>query len=78
MLAKTYAALKADAVPEELAQNSSNELGGVEELCGGLRSDLCRIRTDIAYIRRRSDVLIWVVGINAAATISILDVLLRR
>jgi len=48
----------------------------------GVRSDFRRelgnVRSDIAYLRGRFDVLIGAVGINAAATIAILGVLLRH
>ncbi len=48
----------------------------------GIRSDFRsepgNVRSDVAYLRGRLDVLIWAVGINAAATIAILGVLLRH
>jgi hypothetical protein len=46
--------------------------------CGELRGGMDLIHADIAYLRGRFDVLIWAVGINAAATIAILGVLLRH
>jgi hypothetical protein len=78
MLTKTYAALKAAGVSEEQAQDASGALRSVEEECSRLRSDFSQIHADIANICRRIDVLIWLVGINAAATIAILVVLLGR
>lgn len=78
MLAKTYVALKAAGVSEEQAQAAAEELGNVREQSGELRSSLTQIHADIAYLRGRFDVLIWAVGINAAATIAILGVLLRH
>jgi len=45
---------------------------------GDLRGDVGGLRSEIAYMRGRFDVLIWAVGINAAATIAILGVLLRH
>jgi len=45
---------------------------------GDLRADMGGVRSEIAYMRGRFDVLIWAVGINAAATIAILGVLLRH
>ena len=78
MLARTYGARKAAGMPDAQARNASVESGGVAERCSGIRSDLSQIHTDIAYIRQRCEVLIWVVGINAAATIVILGVLLRH
>jgi hypothetical protein len=78
MLAKTYAAFKAAGVPDEQAQSAAEELGDAQVQYGELRSGMGLIHADIAYLRGRFDVLIWAVGINAAATIAILGVLLRR
>jgi hypothetical protein len=78
MLAKTYAALKAAGVPDEQAQSAAEELGNAHEQFTELRTGLGQIHTDIAYMRGRFDVLIWAVGVNAAATIAILGVLLRH
>jgi len=78
MLAKTYIALKAAGVPDEQAQAAAEELGDAREQLGGVRDGLGQIHADIAYLRGRFDVLIWAVGINAAATIAILGVLLRH
>jgi len=78
MLAKTCAALKAAGASEEQAQAAAEELGDAREQYDELRSGLGQIHADIAYLRGRFDVLIWAVGINAAATIAILGVLLRR
>ena len=78
MLAKTYAALKAAGVPDEQAQDAAEELGESQTQFGELRQGLGQIHVDIAYIRGRFDVLIWAVGINAAATIAILGVLPRH
>ena len=52
-----------------------SELAGLRN---DFRSESAVVRTDIAYLRGRFDVLIWAVGINAAATIAILGVLLRH
>lgn len=43
-----------------------------------LRGEFASLRGEFAYLRGRFDVLLWAVGINAAATIAILGVLLRR
>ena len=75
LLAKTYAALKAAGVPDEQAQSAAQELGDAQV---ALRNVLGQIHADITYLRGRFDVLIWAGGINAAATIAILGVLLRR
>ena len=47
---------------------------GLAKVTGGLAD----VRAEVAYLRGRFDVLIWAVGINAAATIAILGVLLRH
>ncbi|HTW69818.1 MAG TPA: hypothetical protein VME47_08040 [Acetobacteraceae bacterium] len=43
-----------------------------------LRTEVSTLRSEFHYMRGRFDVLLWAVGINAAATIAILGVLLRR
>jgi hypothetical protein len=54
------------------------ELDGVKSEVAGVKSEVANVRSEIAYMRGRFDVLIWAVGINAAATIAILGVLLRH
>jgi hypothetical protein len=78
MLAKTDVALKAAGVPEEQARDAVQELCDTQARFGELRNGLGQIRADLAYMRGRFDVMIWAVGINAAATIAILGVLLRH
>ena len=51
------------------------ELAGVRS---DFKTELAGVRSEVAYLRGRFDVLIWAVGINAAATIAILGVLLRH
>ena len=58
-----------------LRSEFKEELSGLRSESRKASSDL---RSEIAYLRGRFDVLIWAVGINAAATIAILGVLLRR
>ena len=59
-----------------------SELGELRSGLSGLRSDfrgeLAGVRSGVAYLRGRFDVLIWAVGINAAATIAIPGVLLQH
>jgi hypothetical protein len=43
-----------------------------------VKGEVANVRSEVAYLRGRFDVLIWAVGINAAATIAILGVLLRH
>ncbi len=62
----------------ELSGLRSDLRGEIAELRSDFRSELSAVRTDVASLRGRFDVLIWAVGINAAATIAILGVLLRH
>jgi NAD(P)-dependent dehydrogenase (short-subunit alcohol dehydrogenase family) len=54
----------------------------VKSELSGIRSEFkkgfAEVRSEVAYLRGRFDVLIWAVGINAAATIAIPGVLLRH
>jgi hypothetical protein len=70
----------------EMHADMKSELGGLRsdfrsEL-SGLRSDfrgeVADVRPEVTYPRGRVDVLIWAVGVNAAATIAIVRVLLRH
>ncbi|HME22436.1 MAG TPA: hypothetical protein VKI44_14030 [Acetobacteraceae bacterium] len=67
---------------QELRADMKGELQGVRSELAELRSDfrgeLAGVRGEVAYLRGRFDVLIWAAGINAAATIAILGVLLRH
>lgn len=62
--------------------NSLNELTREVRRVGAglddLRTDVAGLRSEFHYMRGRFDVLLWAVGINAAATIAILGVLLHR
>jgi hypothetical protein len=89
MLAKTYVALKAAGASDEQAQAAAEELGSAQDKFDELRAGLAELHTDIvglggelhadiAYLRGRFDVLLWAVGVNAAATIAILGVMLRH
>lgn len=65
MLAKTYAAFKAANVPEAEAQAAAEELAGYE-------NRLASIDNKLAGIEGRLTVMLWAVGINAAATFGML------
>jgi hypothetical protein len=52
--------------------------GELAALRAELHGEVAGLRSEITYLRRRFDVLIYAVGINAAATIAILGVLLRH
>jgi len=85
MLAKTYAAFKAAGVDEDRAQAAAEALasfdarsasmeGGISHIDGKITA----IEGKIVGIESKFTVLLWAVGVNAAATIAILGVLLRH
>jgi hypothetical protein len=78
MLAKTYAAFKAAGVDEEQAEAAAEELAAFEGRFGSLESGIAHMDGKISAIEGKITVLLWAVGINAAATIAILGVLLRH
>jgi len=88
MLAKTYQAFKAAGAPEddaiaaaeELADYENrlisidNRLSTIEARATNVENGLAQFRADV---NARFTMLTWAVGINAAATIPILGVLLK-
>jgi hypothetical protein len=70
MLSKTYDALKAAGAPEDKAREAAEELAGYE-------NRLASIDGRLASLEGKFTVMLWAMGINAAATIAILGVLLR-
>jgi hypothetical protein len=88
MLAKTYAAFKAAGAPEEEAAAAAEELADYENRLIPIENRLSVIEVRLtnlengftqfrADVNARFTMLTWAVGINAAATIAILGVLLR-
>ncbi len=88
MLAKTYHALKAAGAPEDDAIAAAEELAAYENRLTSIDSRLSIIEARVtnletgltqfrADVHARFTMLTWAVGINAAATIAILGVLLR-
>jgi hypothetical protein len=71
MLSKTYDALLAAGAPEDKAREAAEELAGYESLLASIDNRLSRVEGKLT-------VIIWAVGINAAASIAILGVLLRH
>jgi hypothetical protein len=71
MLGKTHAAFKAAGVSDEQAEAAAEELASYE-------TRLASIDNRLSVIEGKLTMVIWAVGINAAATIAILGVLLRR
>jgi hypothetical protein len=62
----------------EMAELRSAFRAELTALRNDSRSESAGIRGDLAYLRGRFYVLIWPVGINAAATIAILGAILRH
>ena len=88
MPAKTYAAFKAAGVPEEDAIAAAEELADYENRLTSIDNRLSIIEARVvalengltqfrADVNARFTMLTWAVGINAAATIATLGVLLR-
>jgi hypothetical protein len=71
MLAKTYTAFNAAGVGEDQAQAAAEELAEFE-------TRFASIETKLTSVESKVTVLLWAVGVNAAATIAILGVLLRH
>jgi len=65
MLSKTYDALVAAGPPEEKARAAAEELAGYE-------SRFVKSETDLAVLKSDMTALKWMVGVNLAATASIL------
>ncbi|MBV8119612.1 MAG: integrase [Alphaproteobacteria bacterium] len=70
MLSKTYEALIAAGAPEDKAREAAEELAGYE-------NRLASIDNRLSNVEGKLTVIIWAMGIDAAATIAILGVLLR-
>jgi uncharacterized protein YlxW (UPF0749 family) len=88
VLAKTYAAFKAAGVSDEQAAAAAEELADYENRLTSIDNRLSTIEARVtnlenalaqfrADVNARFTMLVWAVGINAAATIAILGVLLR-
>jgi hypothetical protein len=85
MLSKTYAAFKAAGVDEDQAEAAAEELAAFEARFASVENSISRmdgkvtaIDAKITAIESKFTVLLWAVGVNAAATIAILGVLLRH
>jgi hypothetical protein len=71
MLSKTYDALISAGAAEEKAREAAEELADYQ-------NQLSSIDNRLAAVEGKLTVMIWAIGINAAATIGILGVLLRH
>jgi len=67
---------------QEMQAGIKTELVGIradfKSELSDVKGEVANVRSKVASLRGRFDVLIWTVGINAAATIAILGVLLRH
>ena len=70
-LSKTYDALIASGTPDNKVRAAAEELADYE-------NRLASIDNRLAAVGGKLSILIWAVGVNAAATIAILGVLLRH
>ncbi|HEU0157048.1 MAG TPA: hypothetical protein VFQ82_13325 [Stellaceae bacterium] len=64
MLAKTYDALIAAGAPENKAREAAEELAAYENRFAKIEQDLAVLKTDMTAIK-------WMIGVNLAASISI-------
>lgn len=78
MLAKTYSAFKAAGVDEDQAQAAAEELAAFEARFSTIATNIAHMDGKITSMEGKISVLLWAVGINAAATIAILGVLLHH
>ncbi|MGH7030696.1 MAG: hypothetical protein ACREE9_19520 [Stellaceae bacterium] len=89
MLSKTYDALRAAGASEDQAREAAEEPADYEsrlaELASGVNridAGLSALRSEVTVLREemraRFSVLTWAIGVNAAATIAILGVLLHH
>ena len=78
MLSKTYDALKAAGDPEDKhAPAIEQGVRVAAEESAGYENRLALIDIRLASIKGKFTVMLWAMGVNAAATIAILGVLLR-
>ena len=85
MLSKTYDALIAAGTPEDKAREAAEELADYENRLASIDNRLAvidgrfiDIEGRLGALEGKLNVVIWAMGINAAATIAILGVLLRH
>jgi len=70
ILSKTYEALRAAGAPQDEAREATEELAGYE-------NRLTSIDSRLTSLDGKFTVMLWAMGVNTAATIAILGVLLR-
>ena len=78
MLAKTYAAFKAAGIGDDQGQAAAEELAEFEARFASIENNISHMDGKITSIEGKITVLLWPVGVNAAATIATLGVLLRH
>ncbi len=78
MLSKTYDALISAGAPDDKARDAAEELADYENRLASIDNQLAVINGRITTIEGKLNVVIWATGINAAATIAMLGVLLHH
>ena len=85
MLSKTYDALVSTGAPEDKARDAAEELADYENGLASIDNQLAvmngrflAIEGRLGVLEGKLNVVIWAIGINAAATIAISGVLLRH
>jgi len=65
MLSKTYDAFLSAGAPEEKAREAAEELAAYENRFARIETDLAVLKTDMTALK-------WMLGVNLAASVSIL------
>ena len=72
MLSKTYDAFLAAGAPDDKARQAAEELADYENRLVSIDNHLAKIDGRLAGLESKFTVLLWAVGVNAAATITML------
>ncbi len=78
MLSKTYDALISAGAPDDKARDAAEELADYENRLASIDHQLAVMNGRLSAVEGKLSVITWAVGINAAATIAILGVVLHH
>jgi hypothetical protein len=78
MLSKTYDALISAGAPEDKVREAAEELANYENRLASIDNQLAIMNGRLSTVEGKLSVITWAVGINAAASIAILGVLLHH
>jgi hypothetical protein len=78
MLSKTYDALISAGAPDDKAREAAEELANYENRLASIDNQLALMNGRLSTVEGKLGVITWAIGINAAATIAILGVLLHH